>query len=173
MKLKIPFYKQDTDHTCGPASLQMVFSFFGYFKSEKKLSLEVRANHKDGTKHDAMIEIARKEGFYCYVNNDSSWDEIKRFITEGLPAIIHFAEPQTDEEHYAVVIGFEKSEIILNDPWNGKNFKMKKKEFLPRWRGSQGNRQYKKWIMIISNNDFKLGKQYFPVSKSEPKKMSG
>jgi len=40
---------------------------------------------------------------------------------------------------------------------------MKKKEFLSRWRGSQGNHQYKKWIMIISKNDFGLGKQYSPI----------
>ena len=165
MKLKIPFYQQDTDHTCGPASLQMVLSFLGDFKSEKKLSEEAHTNHDIGTRHDAMIETARKEGFYCYVNNDSSWDEIKNFLALGLPVIIHFAEPQTEEGHYAVVVGFEKGEIILNDPWNGKNFTMKKKEFLPRWRGTQGNHQYKKWIMIISKNDFNLGKQYSPISK--------
>lgn len=165
MKLKIPFYQQDTDHTCGPVALQMALSFLGDFKSEKSLSKEAHTNHDVGTKHNAMIETARKEGFYCYVNNNSSLNEIKRFIISDLPAIIHFAEPQADEEHYAVVVGFEKREIILNDPWNGKNFKMKKKEFMSRWRGSQGNHQYKKWIMVISKNDFELGKQYFPVSR--------
>ena len=107
MKLKIPFYKQDTDHTCGPASLQMVLSFLGDFKSEKKLSEEAHTNHDAGTRHDAMIETARKEGFYCYVNNDSSWDEVNNFISEGLPVIIHFVEPQSGENHYAVVVGLE------------------------------------------------------------------
>ena len=163
MRLKIPFYKQDTDHTCGPVSLQMVLSFLGDFKSEKSLSKEAHTNHDIGTKHEAMIETARKEGFYCYVNNDSSWDEINNFLTEGLPAIIHFAEPQSEENHYAVVVGLEKGKIILNDPWNGRNFKMEKKEFLSLWLGSQGNHQYKKWIMIISKKDFGLGKQYFPI----------
>ena len=158
MKLKIPFYKQDTDHTCGPASLQMVLSFLGDFKSEKSLSEEAHTNHGVGTKHNAMIETARKEGFYCYVNNDSSWKEINNFIADGLPAIIHFAEPKAEEEHYAVVIGLEKGEIILNDPWNGKNFKIKKKEFLSRWHGSRGNHQYIKLIMVISDKDFELCK---------------
>ncbi|MEK9182294.1 MAG: peptidase C39 family protein [Patescibacteria group bacterium] len=165
MKLKIPFYKQDTDHTCGPASLQMALSFLGDFKSEKKLSEEAHTNHDVGTKHNAMIETARKEGFYCYVNNDSSLNEISNFLAEGLPVIIHFAEPQAEEEHYAVVVGFEKGEIILNDPWNGKNFKMGKKDFLSRWHGAQGNHQYIKWAMVISDEDFKLGKQYSPIAK--------
>ena len=151
------------DHTCGPASLQMVLSFLGDFKSEKSLVKEAHTNHDVGTKHEAMIETARKEGFYCYVNNDSSWDEVNNFLTEGLPAIIHFSEPQSEDNHYAVVVGLEKGEIILNDPWNGKNFKMEKEKFLSRWHGSQGNHQYKKWIMIISKNDFGLGKQYFPI----------
>lgn len=165
MKLKIPFYKQDMDYTCGPASLQMVLSFLGDFKSEKSLSEEAHTDRDVGTKHNAMIETARREGFYCYVNNDSSWNEIKSFLTEGLPVIIHFTEPQGEEGHYAVVVGFEKGEIILNDPWNGKNFKMAKKEFLPRWRGSQGSHRYKKWIMVISDKDFELGKQYSPIAK--------
>lgn len=167
MKLKIPFYKQDTDHTCGPATLQMVLSFLGDFKSEKFLSKEAHANHDIGTKHDAMIETARKEGFYCYVNKDSSVDEIKNFLSEGLPVIIHFAEPQAEEEHYAVVVGLEKSDVILNDPWNGKNFKMAKKEFLSRWHGEQGNHQYNKWILVISDKDFKMGKQYSPITKQD------
>jgi len=29
MKLNIPFYKQDTEYTCGPVSLQMAFCFGG------------------------------------------------------------------------------------------------------------------------------------------------
>ena len=165
MKLKIPFYQQDTDHTCGPVSLQMVLSFLGDFKSEKSLSEEAHTNHDVGTKHNAMIETARKEGFYCYVNNDSSWEGIENFLAEGLPVIIHFAEPQAEEEHYAVVVGLLKGEIILNDPYNGKNFKMKKKEFLSRWHGIQGNNKYDRWIMVISKSDFGMGKQYFPISK--------
>ena len=60
MKLKIPFYKQDTDHACGPVSLQMVLSFLGDFKSEKSLVKEAHTNHDVGTKHEAMIETARK-----------------------------------------------------------------------------------------------------------------
>lgn len=165
MKLKVPFYKQDTDYTCGPVALQMVLSFLGYFKSEKYLSKKVNVSHDTGTKHEAMIETARKEGFYCYVNKDSSLDEIKNFLSDGLPVIAHFVEPQAGEEHYAVVIGLEAEKVILNDPWNGKNFKMAKKEFLSRWHGEQGNHQYDKWILVISTNDFGLGRQYLPFNK--------
>ena len=59
-------------------------------------SEEAHTNHDVGTKHNAMIKTARKEGFYCYVNNDSSWEGIENFLAEGLPVIIHFAEPQAE-----------------------------------------------------------------------------
>ena len=41
-------------------SLQMVLSFLGDFKSEKSLVKEAHTNHDVGTKHEAMIETARK-----------------------------------------------------------------------------------------------------------------
>ena len=164
MKLPVPFFKQDTLYTCGPTSLQMVLAFFHDIKSEEALSSRTHADPEVGTRHMALIEAAQKEGFYCYVHDDSSIDEITSFLKLGLPVIVHFTEPVMQQGHYSVVTAIEDNHITFNDPWFGKNFKMPIKEFNEQWHSTQVHQQYKKWIMVISKESFELGKQYLPIA---------
>lgn len=163
MKLNIPFYKQDTTYTCGPAVLKMVFSLLGKFKSEEKLAKEAKTTRNDGTNHEGMIDAALQEKFYCYVNEGSSLDEVKYFINRGFPVVVDYTEPSGEEGHYAVVSGHQNGHVMLNDPWNGKNFKLTDKEFTSRWHdGHGGHHRCERWIMVISREAFNLGKQYIP-----------
>ncbi|MDP3996537.1 MAG: cysteine peptidase family C39 domain-containing protein, partial [bacterium] len=68
--------------------------------------------------------------------------------------------PSNDEGHYAVVVGLSDDYLFLNDPWNGKKFEISREEFLKRWKDSDGT--HKNWLMVISENDLKLGKQFLP-----------
>lgn len=165
-KLKIPFYRQRNEFTCGPAVLQMIFSFLGKFKKQDNLA---RALHttKAGTYHSSLIEEARKENFFCYVNNQSTIHEVRHFINLGLPVVVNYNEPSTDDSHYAVVVGYDRSKVILNDSWNGKNFKMRESEFILRWHDYLNRHTCKKWIMVVSKKDFHMGKQFFPYSRSK------
>lgn len=163
-KLKIPFYRQSNEFTCGPASLQMIFSFLGKFKKQDNLT-RVLHTTKTGTCHSSLIEEARGEDFFCYVNNNSTIHEIRHFINLGLPVVVNYNEPSTNDGHYAVVVGYDRNKIILNDPWNGKNFKMHENEFILRWHDCLNKHTCKKWIMVVSKKDFHLGKQYFPYSR--------
>ncbi|MEX0909762.1 MAG: peptidase C39 family protein [Candidatus Paceibacterota bacterium] len=160
MKISVPFYKQDTDYTCGPTSLQMVFSFFGSFKSEAELAKNLLTNREIGTTHQRMIEVVIDNGFFCYVNNSSKFSELKEFISRGLPIIVDFIEPTDEERHYAVVTGVSNGKVILNDPANGKGFELEKKDFLLRWCDSSTRSE--RWMMVISKEDLELGRQYCP-----------
>src|SRR3989344_2417226 len=122
--MNIPFYKQMTDYSCGPASLQMVFGYFGKYMNQQKLEDVLHTSPKDGTHHDALIQAATGNGLYCYINNESSLHEIKHFLLMDLPVLIHFIDPPSGEGHYAVVTGYKDGEVILNDPWNGKDFRL-------------------------------------------------
>jgi ABC-type bacteriocin/lantibiotic exporter with double-glycine peptidase domain len=160
MRINVPFYKQDTGYTCGPTSLQMVFSFFGSFKSEADLAENLLTNSVIGTKHQSMIDVATRNGFFCYVNNSSTFLELKHFIRKGLPVIVDFIEPISEEPHYAVVTGIVKKKVILNDPANGKGFEISEKDFLSRWRDTSTHSE--RWMMVISKGDLELGRQYRP-----------
>jgi len=160
MGISVPFYKQDTGYTCGPTSLQMVFSFFGSFMSEADLADLAETNEIIGTDHHNMIEVARLGGFYCYVNDTSSLLEVESFIDRGFPVIVDFVEPVTEEAHYAVVVGFSKGSIVLNDPANGKDFKLSEDDFSLRWH--DGTTRSVRWMMVLSKSDFEIGRQYGP-----------
>lgn len=144
----------------------MVLSFLGDFKSETALAREAKTSKETGTKHKGMIETAKKEGFFVYVNSESDAEEIRRFLALEHPVIVDFLEPSSDIGHYAVAtaIGrggpFFRKVIHLNDPWNGKDFKMPLKEFEKRWKDPLT--KSKGWLMVVSKKDLNLGKQYLP-----------
>ena len=160
MKLTLRYNRQQTDYSCGPASLKMVLRFFGDKKSEKYLIKKAHTDKITGTKHKWMIKTAISQGFYCYANSNSSPHEIKHFLMLGLPVIIDYTEPSQNIGHYSVIIGYKKDKFIMNDPWNGKNFLISEKKMIDLWHDSITKSN--KWIMVISKKDFLLGKQYLP-----------
>ena len=141
----------------------MILKFFGIRKSEKSLAKEAKTNNDIGTSLHELINLARKDGFYCYIQEMSSIHILRHFISQGLPVIINYVEPSTNDGHYAVVIGYKKGEIIMNDPTNGKNFHISNKELYRRWNGRPYNNS-KKWIMITSKT-----KVFERAQKKRPK----
>ena len=160
--LKVPYFKQDNGYSCGPTSLQMVFAFYGERINEDKLTKLLHTKKDSGASHEPLIKIANEEGFYVYVNNESSLQEITEILGKNIPVIVHFIEPSSDEGHYAVIIDITKDKIILNDPWNGEGFKMNTGDFIKRWYGHSKDGLNKQWIIAISKEKFSLGKQYLP-----------
>jgi len=160
VKLKVPYYKQENWNSCGPAALQMVFGYFKHNFSQGKIAKQAKTNAKRGTKNYDMIRVALEHGFYVYANDNSTFFEIRYFLEKGLPVIVNFIEPDGESGHFAVASGITSREIILHDPWNGKNFKIIHKEFSKRWHS--GDNKFKEWIMVAAKNNFNLGKQYLP-----------
>src|SRR3989344_4539551 len=133
MMVHLPYFKQDTNYSCAPTVMEMVFRFYGKVFGEKDLIQMLKTKKDTGTHHNAMIDLARTEGFYVYVNNESSLDEVASLVKKNVPVIVHFIEPDNDEGHYAVIIDVKKDHIILDDPWNGEKFKMVIDDFEERW----------------------------------------
>jgi len=164
MRLALPYIKQKKDYTCGPATLGMVLSFLGHIKSQARLARAMKTRKTKGTQNWAMINSARKEGFHVYVNEGATLDELKYYLMRGFPVIVNYIEPSEDAGHYSVVLGFGRitGALIMNDPWNGKDFRLPELEFLNRWHS--GNRMHKNWLMVVSKTPFMLGKQFAPLT---------
>jgi len=139
----------------------MVFKYFGITRSEDDLIRQLGTKKDTGTEHQPPIDAVLEEGLHCYVNNDSSFDEIKYFLGLKLPVIVNFIEPTNDDGHFAVVVEINSDDIILNDPWNGKDFSLPLAEFERRWISGHGT--YRKWIAAISAAEITQGKQYHPT----------
>ena len=151
MQLKVPFFSQCKDHTCGAACLKMVMAFWGVKRSETLLARDTRATKAVGATHQGMISAARKQGFSVHTREHSSLHDLRRFLNQGLATIVHFIEPSDNETagHYAVVTGMTREKIIFNDPWNGSRFSLRHKNFKKRWYASQGRYRYRRWLIVL------------------------
>ncbi len=163
MRLRVPYHRQKTDYLCGPASLQMVFGYFNKFKSQEKLAKLLKTSPKTGTLHENMIKVVVKNGFHCYAKENSTIREIKHFLNQKLPVIVYYLEPDTEEDHIAIVSGYSRNSLILSDPWNGKNFRLSNKVFLGRWHDHFEGQVYRCWLMVISKKNLNLDKKHSPA----------
>jgi len=160
--MRVPFFKQHTSYTCGPACMKMIMKYFGKNFTEKHLKKFMKTLKKDGTEHFGMINCAVKKGFYCYVHKNAGINQIKHYIDLKLPVIVNFIAPD-GEGHYAVVVAYDKNNLILNDPYFGKKTITKIKQFEKKWH-SKYNKS-RRWIMVLSRKDFDLGREYNPIAK--------
>lgn len=161
--LSVPYFKQSTNYTCGPASLRMVLSYFDVKTNEKTLAEDLETNSDIGTMHHNMIEGVRRAGLYCYVNDQATIQELRYLLGFGAPVIIRFVEPSPkSEDHYGVVVGVNRFFITIHDPWHGPYQRYTHKSFSKRWRCDEIG-TCAQWLMAVSKTALPLGRQYNPI----------
>lgn len=158
--LDVPYFKQDTTYTCGPASLQMVFAYYGIRVSEEKLAQELGSASEDGTRNGALIDAVLRRGLHCYVNDDATLEELMSLLERELPTVVNYIEPSQEDGHYGVVIGVSEEHVVLHDPWNGEGLEFSHDAFLTRWKSRYAD--HHRWLMAVSTEALPLGKQYHP-----------
>lgn len=159
--IDVPYFKQDTDYTCGPTSLQMILAYYGVKDSEKHLAKLLHTTHSRGTWRVSMYQLAVDLGFHCYVNDDASLAEMKFLLELEIPPIVRFLEREEDEDHYGVVVGMTDDHVIIHDPWSGPQRRFDKEDFTRRWTcDAIGN--CNQWLMGVSKEPLPLGHQFHP-----------
>src|SRR3989344_3374623 len=146
MNLKIPYFRQPTDTTCGPACTRIVLSYYGIKDSDSYLEKEEKTN-KRGTKHSLLIKAIKRAGCRTIQVTDSSLSKLKKYLNMQFPVIINYLEPKTNESHYAVAKGSNKKGIFLADPYIGNNFFITNSSLLSRWHNEQNTS--KDWMLVI------------------------
>lgn len=152
VKIKLPFVRQINDYYCGPASLQMIFGFFGLNKRQSDLASLMDTQEEVGTKKCKMVDAVVTHNLHYCEMHDASIGDISELLSYRVPTIVNFIEPSENDSHYAVVVGMDRENIVLADPWNGNNFKFSKKDFLSRWYGHEDGK--KRWLLAIYNKKF-------------------
>lgn len=99
---------------CGPASLKMVFDYYGVSVSENKIAKVAGATKEKGTSKAGLIKAAKHFGFQVFSKELSSLNDLRYFLKRKIPVIVDwFFE---DEGHYSVVVDIDKKNIVLMDP---------------------------------------------------------
>lgn len=128
---------------CGPASLKMVFDYYGVKKTEKELAKLCGTDKELGTKNEAIKNVAEKMGFKVEMKDHSSFEDIQYWLNKKVPVIVDWFTGGKDESniadgHYSVVVGLDDKFIYLQDPELGGMRKIKRKDFMTVWFDFKG-----------------------------------
>ncbi len=131
----VPFIEQRPDY-CGPASLAMIFNFYGLNVSQDEIASEIFSPELKGTLSIEMVSYAYKKGFDADIYNGSIAD-LRAKLEAGFPLIVsHKAEKNDKRVHYLVVFGFDDGKevfYVYSDTKNGKAQAIDYRKFLKHW----------------------------------------
>jgi predicted double-glycine peptidase len=144
MIIDIPGGMQTFDFDCGAKALQLVLAYYGIEIREDELLKELKTG-KNGTSVENVIAVAEKKGFQVVAECGVSLDTVKSYVDRDHPVIVliqAWAErymtledwrESDDDGHYAIVIGYEGTIIIFEDPSSFRRTWMTGEEFVLRW----------------------------------------
>ncbi len=120
--LRVPYFEQENDYYCGPASVQMAIAYLsGSAPAQDQIAGELQTNHEQGITERKHLKTPFNLRNYndIYVVEPMSVNELKRQNAEGNLAIIliWFEIPHTDYKHYVVTVGHNETGVFIHDPW--------------------------------------------------------
>lgn len=140
LKIK-PFQETLGADMCGPGSLKILLSYYGIEKNEKELAVMCGAKKDIDANDQGLKRAAEKLGFEVKIQNNSSFEDIEKWLEKGVPVIVDwFTRGRTDytdakvpDGHYSVVVGLDEKYIYLQDPEIGEIRKLEKEDFMTVW----------------------------------------
>lgn len=115
--LDVPHFLQSDDSTCGPASLRMVFAYYGVNRSEKSISQACKHTYELGCQGEDMVCAAEMFGFNAFIKNNSTVKELREYVNRGIPVIVDWFCGDPPEGHSSVVVGVSNKNVYILDPW--------------------------------------------------------
>ena len=92
-----PFQETLFKSMCGPASLKMVFDYYGIEKSEEEIAKLAGTTEDLGTDEQGIKKAAESLGFKVEIKNESSFEDIQSWLDKKVPVIVNwFTEGRID-----------------------------------------------------------------------------
>ena len=123
-------YQQETNWTCGPASLHSTLLAFGYDVSEDELASEMGTNSDIGTNISRMQAAASARNLSATLVQRATLLDLRFALSNGQLVIVLYQawadEPATpyinvwDSGHFSVLFGMDDQNVYLMDPWTGR-----------------------------------------------------
>ena len=136
-----PFQETLHGSYCGPASLRIVLDYYGVEKTEEEVAKICGRDPDIRTDASSIKKAAVSFGFKAEIQNDSSFDDIQRWLDKKVPVIVDwftrgradYDDSEVPDGHYSVVVGLDKDNIYLQDPEIGKMRTLKRDDFMRVW----------------------------------------
>ena len=141
--IKVPYFKQESWYTCGPACLRMVLAYLGIIRTEKEVT-EACGTTELGTTSTQISAAFQKYGIKASSVKNANIEDFKQEINERRPVIVlidpsHIYGGVGGFGHFIVVVGFKDDEIVYHDPDepDGENMKCAFETFLQAWNATR------------------------------------
>jgi len=144
-KLIVPFFRQESEYSCGPAALRMMLAYYNILKTEEELVEKSRTSF-EGTCNEVLAETASHFRM-CIVQTDLSMKTLFRCVESSTPMMVNYINPTSEVGHFAVVVGYSDTHLVLNDPSNGENYEIEHSHFEERWRSGDG--KHDRWGLVF------------------------
>lgn len=137
--LKVPYFKQNRDYTCGPACLRMVLAYYGIQQDEVTLTM-LCGTDVSGTALEDIANVARRFKLSAERSRLENLTEAQGWLARGIPFIadvdavsLYEQEDPVPAGHLVVVIQVDE-QVIFHDPERGAIQKVERKNFDAAWQ---------------------------------------
>lgn len=146
----LPYHHQETEYTCGAASMRMIFENLGIKKTEKQMVKLLGTNKVRGTWEKEFPKLAEKYKFTYIVERKGTIKDLKKYLKEGFKIIICYDVVYEGVGHYAILKNINSKTVVLTDPWYGKDHEYKINYFKKIWKTP--NEHDLRWFFGIKKN---------------------
>lgn len=120
-------HEWQTWNNCGPSTVAMNLSFYHHPGTQVEAAQFLKPNSDDkNVNPDELVAYAASQGFQGFVGVGGTTEQLKQFLSNGLPVIVEFWAERHDAGgmgHYRLLTGFDaaRNEFIAQDSLNGPN----------------------------------------------------
>lgn len=138
MRLKIPYFRQEKNTTCGVACVRMIFSFYGKELNEFELE-EACETGWLGNICSELVRGVKKIGLEAEEVENVSIEFLQNELRENRP-LIALLDPAVlyggieGFGHFVVIKGLEDDKIHYNDPDLDKDLTKSISDFMKAWK---------------------------------------
>lgn len=134
-------------NNCGPTTLRMYLSYFGYTRDTQVQIANVLKPNKDdrNVSPDELTGYAQAKGFHAITRVNGDIERLKQFLSNDLPVMIEegYDPPRAKQGwmgHYLLLTGYDAHGILAQDSYNGPNQRVAWQDVDANWRNF--NRTY-------------------------------
>jgi peptidase C39-like protein/tetratricopeptide repeat protein len=138
-------HEQQYFNNCGPTTLAIDLSYWGWKGDQHAVAADLRPNQDDkNVSPPEMQSYLEANGYEAVVRVNGDVDTLKRFIAAGYPVIVQkgLVCKEGDDHctgwvgHYALVIGYNdaRKQFTFEDSFRGSGIKLIYRDLLAEWR---------------------------------------
>jgi tetratricopeptide (TPR) repeat protein len=131
--LPVPFVAQQKD-TCGAAALAMVMGYWNQAASHDEIAARLLSPHLKGILGSKLEDYARSRGLQA-VAYEGDLDQLREYVDKGRPLIVAWRVGR-GRFHNVVVVGHDADHLVVHDPAEGAERRVKAEAFEKRWAGA-------------------------------------